>query len=394
MNITSHRSHQASAAGATARNTGIDLLRGFAILMVVVHHLALPFRLPLAPSVLGEWLPRRIINAISFNGYEAVFVFFVISGYVITRRTLERHGALHRIDWRLFYVHRASRILPLLGLLLLVLTALHLLSVPDFVVAGRGQSLAGALLSALTLTLNWYEGQTTWLPGAWDVLWSLSIEEAFYLAFPAICLVLPRRWLLGALVLLVLSLPSTRAALAGREIWQEKAYLPGMSAIACGVLTAILSQDRRPAPRVARLLTLFGVTAIAAVFVWGGYVWRSLHDASLLLLCAGAASLLVAASVAQGPPRHGLGWLAQMGRWSYEIYLSHMFVVLALTSAYQALSGGNRTWTFVVYVPAVMLCALLGRWLHVGFSEPARRWLQARWIGQPGAATRRLAGDV
>jgi peptidoglycan/LPS O-acetylase OafA/YrhL len=394
MNTTPYRSDPSSESSTVARNAGIDLLRGFAILMVVVHHLALPFRLPLAPSVLGEWLPRRVINAISFNGYEAVFVFFVISGYVITRRALERHGTLDSIDWRLFYTLRAARILPLLGLLLAVLTALHLLSVPDFVVSGRGQTLAGALLSALTMTLNGYEGHTTWLPGAWDVLWSLSIEEAFYLAFPVVCLVLPRRWLLVALGVLILSLPWTRGALAGREIWQEKAYLPGMSAIACGVLTALASQGWRPTPRLARLLALLGVTAIAAVFVWGGFVWRSLHEASLLLLCAGAASLLVVASVSQGPPRRGLGWLAQMGRWSYEIYLSHMFVVLALTSAYQAGMEGNRTWTFAVYVPAVILCALLGRWLHVGFSEPARRWLQARWIGRPGTSSRRLAGDV
>ncbi|TDM04925.1 MAG: hypothetical protein C4K60_21065 [Ideonella sp. MAG2] len=221
-----------------ARSAGIDFLRGLAIVLVVVHHLALPFRLPLGPSHLGDVLPRRIINAISFNGYEAVFLFFVISGFVITHRALQQYGELAHLDWRAFYLRRAGRILPLLAVLLLVLNLFHALGVPGYVVNAPGQSVMGATASALTMSLNWYEGRTNeWLPGAWDVLWSLSIEEAFYLLFPLLCLCLPRRWLVVSLLILMLSAPWARAALQGQEIWQEKAYLPGMSAIACGVLT-------------------------------------------------------------------------------------------------------------------------------------------------------------
>lgn len=219
-----------------SRNDGIDLLRGLSILFVVVHHLALRFRLPLGPSLLGDVLPKRVIDGLSFNGYEAVFVFFVISGFVITRRSLERYGSLDAFAfrWRNFYALRAVRIFPLLLLLLAVLAVMHWLAVPGFIINKPGQTLGGALASALTMTLNWYEGRTNWLPGAWDVLWSLSIEECFYLAFPLFCLVVRGPWRVLALTVLALSLPWTRAALQGNEIWQEKAYLPGMAAIAWG----------------------------------------------------------------------------------------------------------------------------------------------------------------
>lgn len=117
------------------------------------------------------------------------------------------------------------------------------------------QSLARALLAVAGLHLNWYEGMTGCLPANWDVLWSLSIEEVFYLAFPVVCL-LPGagRWLLPLAMLFALSLPWSHAALDGNEIWQEKAYLPGMSAIATGVIAALLAQRWRPPLRTATWL--------------------------------------------------------------------------------------------------------------------------------------------
>lgn len=375
----------------TSRNFGIDVLRGLAILFVVIHHLALKFRLPLGPSGFGELFGRRIVAALSFNGYESVFIFFVISGFLIAGRALDEHGALERIDWRRFYARRAARILPLLLGLFAVLSALHALRVPQFVVEEHGQSLGRALLSALGLHLNWYEGQTGWLPPNWDVLWSLSIEELFYLAFPIVCLGLPRKVLVAGLVLLALSLPWTRAALAGNEIWQEKATLPGMSAIAIGVLSAMLARARSPSRRQAGALLIAAELILIALFIDEDKLWPWLGEAMLLVQSAAVGLALIALHHLAPAPLRGLRWLASMGRLSYEIYLSHMFIVLPVVALYRWALPDNLYWTFLVYPPTLMLCFALGGGIERKLGRPAAFWLGWR-TGR--AATEPQANDL
>ena len=186
-------------------------------------------------------MPKRILLALGTNGYEAVFVFFVLSGFLIAGRALRHWSSLGGIDRRAFYARRFARIAPCLALLVAVLSLCDLVRVPEFAIDPARQSLGRALLSVLGLHLNWYEGRTGYLPAGWDVLWSLSIEELFYVGFPLACLLARRGTALLAVPLLILavSLPVTRGMLSGNEIWQEKAYLPGMAAIATGVLAAM-----------------------------------------------------------------------------------------------------------------------------------------------------------
>ena len=366
---------------ATQRNFGIDCVRGLAILLVIVHHLALPFRLPLEPSLLGDWLPKRLIDAISFNGYEAVFMFFALSGFLITLRIIERDGGVERVDLRRFYRARARRILPLLGLALALLSLLATFGVPGFAPESTRQSLAGLLTSALTFTFNWYEGQTGWAPAGWDVLWSLSIEEVFYVAFPLLCLWLPRRVLVGMLILLALGMQPLRALVpASDEVWYEKAYLPGMAALAWGVLSAMLACRWRPGVHAARGMALAGAFCLVLVLGWSDIVYRHLFKSNLYCICIGTCLLLLAFHAQPAAPRRGLQWLARMGSMSYELYLFHMFIVLATVGLYRALLGDVQTWTFVVYLPVLACCHALARGLERG---ALRLGLQRRISSSP-----------
>lgn len=361
--------------GSPARNGAIDVLRGLAILLVILHHLALGFRLPLGPTPVGELLGRRLVNTLGHSGYAAVYCFFVISGFLIARRTLQQHGSFAAIDVRRFYRMRASRILPLLLALLLVSSLLHWLSVPGFTIRQPQHSLAGAWFAALGLHLNWYEGRTTWLPGNWDVLWSLSIEELFYLCFPLACWWLPRWLLLPALALLAASLPWTRAWLDGQEIWQEKAYLPAMSAIAVGVLAAWTAHAFAPSRRFARWLLGLGVLGLAAALLAPGELWLSTGHTSLLIIAGVVALFLLGAAWLDAAAPRGLRWLARMGRLSYELYLTHMFVVLALVPGWRALVDDPR-WNFLPWLPAVCACVWLAAFVERHFSKPCERWLR------------------
>lgn len=368
-----------AADAALARYPAIDGLRGLAILLVVVHHVAL--RIRLRDTALGELLPRRLLDALCFNGYEAVFLFFVISGFLITTHALARHQRLAAIPPRAFYARRLARIAPPLLAVVALLSICHLLGVPDYTIDLERQSLGGAIFSALALHLNWYEGQTGYLPGGWDVLWSLSIEEVFYLGFPLVALLLRREALIGLVFAAVaLSLPVTHGWSADNPIWREKAYLPGMSGIAAGVVTALVaSRLPRPAATLSPVLRALGTLAVVAVLGWGDVVWRALGSGTLLVLTLGAGALILGIHGAPREPRRGWAWLRSFGRLSYEIYLTHMFVVFAVIGGYRH-CGADLRHGWIWYIPAVLGSWALGAGFARWFSQPADRAIRARLL--------------
>ncbi|MGA7106903.1 MAG: acyltransferase [Terracidiphilus sp.] len=363
------------------RNPGLDLLRGLSILLVLLNHIGL--RLRLAQGVLARFLPKWFLNDINFNGSEAVYLFFVISGFLIATNSLMRWGRLGNLDARTFYVRRAARIVPCLVALVIVLSALHLARVPDYVIKQTNQSLPAAVSSAFGLYLNWYEAHTGYLPASWDVLWSLSIEEIFYLAFPLLCLLVRKDSILAPLMaVLALSLPISLASIVGNPIWKEKAYLPGIAGIAMGVLAALVAAHFRPKRRgLVRAIELFGAAGVAAVLLFEDPLWPLLGNGTMLLLTFSGACLVLGfywQSILS--PRWTLprtAWLQSFGRLSYEIYLTHMFIVLTLVRIFRS-TGASLWWGILWYPPTLALAWVLGWLVAKFFSAPSERVMRDR----------------
>src|SRR6202789_290139 len=252
---------------ALHRSASIDALRGLAIFFVLMNHVNMRFFLAKLPYF--EGIPSQVRHALVWNGQNGVQIFFAISGFLITSMTLGRWGALSSIRIRDFYLLRIARIAPLLLALLCILSILHWMGVPGFVIDERKGGLGHALLAALTFHINLLEAQRGYLPPAWDILWSLSVEETFYLCFPLICRWFGRgKWLIVILGVVIALGPIARTVLAhGNDTWSEYSYWGGMDAIALGCITAlILPRLRLNSPA---LLSLAAIGAAAMILILG-----------------------------------------------------------------------------------------------------------------------------
>ena len=346
-------------------------------------------RLQIGGIPYGHSLPQQLLNTLVWSGQYAVQIFFSVSGFLIASTSLRRWGAPAHIRPRDFYLLRFARIGPLLILLLAILALLHFTRSPWYRVPEEVGGVGRALLAALTFHINLLEARRGYLPGSWDVLWSLSVEEAFYLFFPLLCLSLGRgRWFSLLLVAFVVTGPFARTVLAqGNEVWQEYSYLGGMDAIALGCLTAlVLSKPPRLSLPVRSLLCILGVALIVWILGFSNYVERTgLPRAGLDMTLVALGSCLIMASVALS--RHRLPAIARpllwLGRRSYEIYLSHMFVVIGLFVLFLRL-GAPSAGVPVLFIATVMLSALLGELVARGYSEPINRSLRRRWGEDPG----------
>ena len=172
---------EADSTRSWSRVDGVDLLRGLAIFFVLMNHVNMQLLFAHVPYTRG--LPKQLVWSLVWNGQQGVQIFFAVSGFLITATSLRRWKSLDRVSVADFYRLRFARIAPLLLGLLAILSVLHLAHVPHFVVRPETGGLGRALVAALTFHVNWLEASRGYLPGNWDILWSLSVEETFYLAF-------------------------------------------------------------------------------------------------------------------------------------------------------------------------------------------------------------------
>jgi peptidoglycan/LPS O-acetylase OafA/YrhL len=146
---------------------GLDGLRALAVIAVLLYHAGLP------------WIP---------GGFLGVEIFFVLSGYLITSLLLAEWRAKGFIEVKAFWLGRARRLLPALYLMVMVTLVYAVLFLPGEVAGLRSDTLA-----AFGYVTNWYLifGHESYFeavgrPSLLKHLWSLAVEEQFYLVWPVV----------------------------------------------------------------------------------------------------------------------------------------------------------------------------------------------------------------
>lgn len=239
---------------------GLDGLRAISVLAVIVFHQYFVF------GAERGWLP---------GGFLGVEVFFVVSGYLITSLLLAERRETGRVSLRHFWLRRARRLLPAVLVLIAVVVAFALAFLPDSI-----STLRGDVLAALTYTSNWWQivanrsyAVTAGRPELLKHLWSLAIEEQFYLLWPP---------------LLILGLRKL-----GRARMQVAMFVTAVASTIALAVASFFSINFAYYATFTRLsgLLLGGIMA----FSFAPYRIRGLggHGARLALDMAGAAGLVI-----------------------------------------------------------------------------------------------------
>ncbi|MGI4830514.1 MAG: acyltransferase family protein [Janthinobacterium lividum] len=387
---------------STPRYDSIDLLRGLSVVAVVLAH---------CNSVLGSvgytvglGLPQWLHDALFTNGGDGVSMFFAISGFLITYISTRRFGTLGQLSLSTFYRTRFARIAPPLLLLLAVLSVLHLANFAPFRIQSPTASLSGMLFAAFTFQLNWYTAVHGFLPGYWTVLWSLSVEEMFYLFFPLLCVALLRKrqtapaFPIVLICLLVLGHYARSPAYTDNKVWMYQSYLGNIDKIALGCLFALFANHLGSKPRASKASLAYGFSLTGAAVLLLSVIWEPSavilgHHVPHLLGHTGvdvfATCLIMLGCVLQPKPGTVLGSpLRWFGRHSYEVYLTHEFVVMgALTFFVRTSRELVPLWICVV----VALSGLGGYLLARFVSEPMNRILRGARRSPEGSAPRLLS---
>jgi len=303
----------------------LDGLRALSVIAVLLYHAGL------------KWVP---------GGFLGVEVFFVISGYLITSLLLAEWGGKGCIDFKVFWLRRARRLFPALFLLLAVVISCAIVFLPDEVAGLRGDFLSTGLY-----VNNWFQVfshksyfETVGRPSLLKHMWSLAVEEQFYLVWPLVFFLLIR-YLRRSLVIFVilagaLTSISSMAALYQPDMDPSRLYY-GTDTRAAGLLFgAALAFVRQPGcceGRAAGWLTetagLAALGVLAACFLFitefntllyrGGFTFVDITAAGLIAVAVHPCVRFVSALLSWKP-------LLWVGLRSYGIYLWH-FPVFAVT---------------------------------------------------------------
>ncbi len=350
---------------------GIDAMRAIAVLAVFGYHAGL------------GWMP---------GGFLGVDVFFVISGFLITSLLLGEFRSTDHIEIGRFWLRRARRLLPAVGVLIAVAMIVSAIAEPDKIDQIRGDALASLFYFA-----NWHFifAHTSYFeqfgrPSLFTHLWSLSVEEQFYLFWPLVFAAGMKLFGRGRLLVGVLAGAVGSVVLAwilfdpghdaSRVYYGTDTHAVGLLA---GVALALVwspTQLRLPSHKagslVGPILDALGVLALGYLILsflhvhdydlalWhGGYAWIAIATALLLAALAHPAARLGGII-----GRPALLWL---GLRSYSFYLWH-WPVLVMTRP-----GVDIDLPRGILIPLqLLLCLVLAdlsyRFIELPFSGKAK----------------------
>lgn len=319
---------------------GLDGLRGLAVLGVMTNHfLSLSegyglFRHPAEPLL--KWLV-----ALQYSGWLGVDLFFALSGFLISGILVDSREQPHY--FRNFYVRRALRIIPAYYLLLAVWFVTEGLFSPG----NRGALNPQYPVWLWTYATNFLIVRDGWLslPVPLRPLWSLAVEEQFYLLWPVAIYCLDRKKVIALCAVLIVLCPILRQFLGSAypPLTADYVLMPSrMDSLAAGALMAMLWRESRDIARLLRMARGAALAALVAIIVmfvlheglrndhpfdrsWGLTIFAVCFSCLVLLAAAGGGS----SSMARLLKAPVLGWF---GRYSYGLYLWHQPACLFLCS--------------------------------------------------------------
>ena len=368
---------------------GVDGLRAIAVLAVFVYHFQNG----------GGWLP---------GGFLGVDVFFVISGYLITSLLLSEFRKEGRIDLVRFWLRRARRLLPAVFVLIGVVMLLA-----PFVDIGQLSRLRTDALASMAYVTNWalIFGHQSYFesfarPSLFRHLWSLAVEEQFYLLWPvvfAFCITRfgHRRLLVGALVGAIASSVLMWILFDPRNPNRDFYGTDTRAApLLIGVALAFIWNPDRLRPKTGSLAPValdivgaLGLSMVLITFLTVHDYEISLYHGGFLLLSVWTAMLVAAlahpaAQIGRVVGNPALRWL---GVRSYSFYLWH-WPVLELTRPGIDVSLQGPVLFFGQLAATIALADLSYRYVEQPFRR-SRNWQRPEWlrIGRVGIAAGTLA---
>jgi peptidoglycan/LPS O-acetylase OafA/YrhL len=353
-------------SGRLAYAPGMDGLRAVAVLAVIVFHAG------------ASWLP---------GGFLGVDVFFVISGFLITSLLVAEHRGTGRLAFGAFWARRARRLLPALLLLLAVITAWALSPWPDPV---QLRAFPDDAMASLFYAANWHfaaHGASYFTqfsaPSPLQHLWSLAIEEQFYLVWPLVLAAFLALRRTGRRQLLALSLGGAAASIALMAVlynpshpsavyFQTDTHAFGLLLGAAAALCVAGGGDR-----LGRACTVLAPAALAGMLACfavidghGAFAYRG-----GIALAALVTVPVVVASSRPGVVSRLLAFrpLVWIGLVSYGLYLWHWPIWTVLTDARLGLDPVSGTLVRSALLLAVTLAS------YLGLELPIRRGALPRW---------------